>query len=53
MLCKLGVKEFQQWKLEIGNLGLSLITRQNIYGELRAMLNYAVKMEYIPNKSFA
>lgn len=48
VLCKLGVKEFQQWKLEIGNLGLSLITRQNIYGELRAMLNYAVKMEYIP-----
>ena len=38
----------QNWKQEISAQGLSFTTRKNIYGEFRAMINYAVKMEYIP-----
>ena len=37
----------QNWKLDISKLGLAIKTRQNIYGEFRSMLNYAVRMEYI------
>lgn len=47
-LSKLSVRDLQQWKIYIGTLGLSIVTRQNIYGEFRAMLNYAVRLEYIP-----
>lgn len=38
----------QQWKNELDNTDLSLLTKQRIYGELRALLNFAVKMDYIP-----
>lgn len=44
----------QKWKLNIEECTtgtdkhkLSLITKQNIFGEFRAMMNYAVKMEYL------
>ncbi len=37
-----------QWKHTISELGLAIKTRKNIFGELRAMLNYAVKMDYLP-----
>ena len=47
-LDKLTVQILQSWKLEIEKLGLMLSTRQNIYKEFRTMLNYAVKMEYLP-----
>lgn len=38
----------QDWKLSIENKNLGIATRQNIYGEFRALLNYAVKLEYLP-----
>lgn len=44
---KLTVPVLQQWKTNINNMGLSTVTKQNIYGEFRALLNYAVKIEYI------
>ncbi len=37
-----------QWKMSIEDKGLALTTKQSAYSPLRAMLNYAVKMEYIP-----
>lgn len=37
-----------QWKMSIEGKGLALATKQSAYSPLRAMLNYAVKMEYIP-----
>lgn len=37
----------QEWKNKINDLGLKLVTRQNIYTELRTMLNYAVRMNYL------
>lgn len=45
---KLDKKILQDWKNKISELNLSICTRQNIYGELRALLNYAVKMDYLP-----
>ena len=47
-LTKLNVAAVQHWKQEIEALDLGITTRQNIFGEFRAMLNYAVKLEYIP-----
>ena len=44
---KLNNTIIQTWKTTINNLGLGIKTRQNIFGEFRAMLNYAVRMEYI------
>lgn len=35
-----------KWKMNISEQNLSVVTRQNIYGEFRAMLNYAVRSEY-------
>ena len=46
---KLNLKILQSWKNEISKKNLSLTTNQNIYKEFRALLNYAVKLEYIPN----
>ena len=39
----------QEWKVEIGNRDISIRTKKNIFSEFRTMLNYAVKMEYLPN----
>ncbi|MCI5655164.1 MAG: site-specific integrase [Ruminococcus sp.] len=50
-LNKLNLKVLQKWKNEISEKGLSLIMNQNIYKEFRALLNYAVKLEYIPNNT--
>jgi len=44
---KLSPKILQKWKTGITEKGLSVITCQNIFGELNAMINYAVRMEYI------
>lgn len=46
---KLNLKILQSWKNEISEKNLSLTMNQNIYKEFRALLNYAVKLEYIPN----
>jgi len=47
-LTRLNVAAAQHWKQEIEELDIGITTRQNIFGEFRALLNYAVKMEYIP-----
>ncbi len=44
---KLNNSIIQNWKNSINGLGLRIKTRQNIFGEFRAMMNYAVRMEYI------
>ncbi len=41
-------KQLQQWKEDIASTDLSLISQKNIFGEFRAMMNYALKLEYIP-----
>ncbi|MBO5449760.1 MAG: site-specific integrase [Ruminococcus sp.] len=46
-LDKLTTPVLQEWKQSIEELGLGIITRKNIYGEFRALLNYGVKMEYL------
>lgn len=51
---KLTVHQLTKWKNEInlkttaGGKPLSLRTKQNAYREFHALLNYAVKMEYLP-----
>lgn len=45
---KLNTKILTEWKNKINEKGLSVVTRRNIYADLRAALNHAVKMEYIP-----
>lgn len=44
---KLSVRILQEWKVLIQEKGLALKTKKNIFSELRTMLNYAVRMEYI------
>lgn len=44
---KINLPILQNWKNEISDKNLSLKTRQHIYGELRTLLNYAVRLEYI------
>lgn len=44
---KLTVPMVQNWKQSLSDEGLSITTRKNVYGEFRALINYAVKMEYI------
>ena len=44
---KLTIPVLQNWKQSVEELNLNIITRKNIYGEFRALLNYGVKMEYL------
>lgn len=46
-LSRLTAPVLQGWKIDIDNKNLALITRQNIYTEFRALLYFAVRMEYI------
>lgn len=46
-LNKLTLPVLQKWKLLISNMELSIVTKQKIYSYFRAILNYAVKMEYV------
>lgn len=50
---KLNVKTLQAWKMSVESQGLAIKTRKNIFSEFRAMLNYAVKMEYLPKNPLA
>jgi len=45
---KLSIKILQDWKISMEKKKLALTTKRNIFTELRTMLNYAVRMEYIP-----
>ena len=47
-IAKLSSADLQKWKNSISDRNLSISTKKNIYGEFRALLNYSVKMEYIP-----
>lgn len=44
---KINASLIQIWKHEINNKTIAIETKRNIYGTLRALLNFAVKMEYI------
>ena len=46
---KLTVPILQKWKHCIEEMDISIRTRKNIYSEFRTLLNWAVKMEYIPS----
>lgn len=48
-LNKLTLPILQKWKLDIANTGLAQQTKKNVYGEFHTLLNYTVKMEYLPN----
>ena len=43
----LTVKLLQEWKLSMEQRGLSLNSKKQAFSDFRAMLNYAVRMEYI------
>ena len=45
---KLTTQVLQDWKLSMEERNLALATKRNVFTELRTMLNYAVRMEYIP-----
>ncbi len=44
---KLNTQMLQEWKSSINEKELSLTMKKNIFGEFRALLNYAVKMDYL------
>lgn len=44
---KLGAKDLTKWKTELGGLDLKITTKRNVYKELRSMLNWAVRSEYL------
>lgn len=50
---KLSIQVLQDWKLYMEKRNIALQTKKNVYGELRTMLNYAVRMEYIPRHQLA
>ncbi len=47
-ITKLNLPMLQKWKNDVSQKNLSIVTKKNIYGEFRALLNYAVRMEYMP-----
>lgn len=48
-LDKLTVPVLQAWKQSISDRNLAIKTRQNRYSDFRTLLNFAVKMEYLPS----
>ena len=46
-LIRLNVPMLQKWKNEIAELDIKIRTKKNIFKEFSALLNFAVKMEYI------
>lgn len=50
---KLTTQVLQDWKLSMEERNLALATKRNVFTELRTMLNYAVRMEYIPRHQLA
>lgn len=49
----LDIKQLQRWKTIIAEKDTMVRTKNNAFSELRALLNYAVKMEYIPSHAMA
>lgn len=47
-LDRLTLPVLQKWKSGIAEKGLSTVTSQNYFKEFSALLNYAVKMNYLP-----
>ena len=47
-LDKLSIPVLQKWKTAIAEMDTRVSTKNNALRELRSMLNYAVRMEYIP-----
>lgn len=45
---KLTVPVLQSWKNELGNKDIMITTKNNAIRELNSLLNYGVRMEYIP-----
>ncbi len=50
---KLNQSTLQKWKTNISDKEISIRTKQNIFAEFRTMLNYAVKMDYLPKNPLA
>jgi integrase len=50
---KLNASMLQEWKVSIEQKGLSLETKNHAYSILRAVLNYALKMEYLAKNPLA
>ena len=48
---KLTVPVLQNWKLKIDQKSLSIKTKKNIYSCFNAVLNWGVKLEYLPQNS--
>lgn len=46
-LDKLTKQKIQDWKTEINKLDISVQTKRNAFREFRAMINYAIKMDYL------
>lgn len=46
-ITQLNMQTLQKWKEHIESKELSLTMKQNIFGEFRTMLNYAVKFDYL------
>ena len=44
---RITAKDIQDWKLSIGKKGYALDTKQNVFIRFKAMMGYAVKMEYL------
>ena len=52
-LDKLTQTDFADWKVAIDKENIALQTKQNTYKSFCALLNYAVKMEYIPKNNLS
>jgi len=52
-LDRLSAPTLQGWKNQISERGIAITTQKAIYTELRTMLNYAVRMEYLPKNPLA
>lgn len=50
-ISKLNVRFLSDWKLSIDKLKLATTTKKNIYREFNALLNWAVRMEYLQSNS--
>ncbi len=44
---KIDIQLLQEWKNHINQKQLSITMKKNIFGEFRALMNYAVKMDYL------